>query len=538
MYTSIVQELKSVLSSENILEQTQKVKELENQLKNIEIDNTEEEDINRLLAQDLLTEISKKIKSESDLLKSKAEKHKKKKEQLINDLTELIANEENIGKAFSAIKIITEEWKKENENETFKLKDLDKKFSKLIEDFYYNINIYKAIQEHDLKRNQQIKTKILTQLETCTKQDVSRALMSDIKKLRNEWESTGPIKREEQDDYWNKYRAFLDQLYNSFNEYKASEKEQFSENLKDKIKIIEFIKSIKIEDLKSHRDWKAKTDKIIDCQKKWKDIGHVPSEHKDLIWNEYRQVCDDFFNSKKVFYDQEKDRYKANKKQKLEICKTAEEYNNIEDLEDASAKFIALQKKWKNIGAVHQRDEQFLWHKFQKSCNAFFAKKKEAGKLANQEKDIVNDEKQVIIDSLNSTEITKDVLKEIFINWLKTNRIHTKKSNTLKQTFIKELDVKLQSINIDLDSFTDELFENKVKLYKSFAENQEILTSEIENLKKQLDSVQKEITQYENNLGFFGNSKGASKLLEEVQTKIENHKKLALKIKHKLKQLK
>jgi len=537
MYTSIVQELKSLLSSENILQQIKNVKELESKfkLKNEEV--SEEEDINKLLAQDLFAEVNKKIKNERDILKVSEEKHKAKKELLINNLTELIKNEENIGKAFSAIKIITQSWNKENETGAFKLKDLDKKFSKLIEDFYYNINIYKAIQDHDLKRNQQIKAEILTKLEECKKQTVSRSLMGEIKKLRNEWEVTGPIRRDDQTEFWNKYHQSLEVLYNSFNEYKASEKEQHVGNLKAKIEIVEFIKSIDTSILKTHRDWKAKTDKIIACQKSWKDLGHVPSENKDDVWNEYKLICDEFFDAKKIFYDTEKEKYKINKKLKLEICKIADEYKDHENIDDAGGKFIELQRKWKNIGAVHQRDEQFLWHKFQKSCNAFFNRKKEIGKLANQEKDVVNTEKETLIKSLDNDKLDLAAISEIYINWLKTNRTHSKKSNDLYNIFTKKLNELLESIDSDLDTFTNNLFEQKVEVYKTFNDNGEMLQREYDQLKKQLDSIQKDIIQYENNLGFFGNSKGTSKLLEEVKLKIENHKKSASEIKAKIKTL-
>jgi len=537
MYTSIVQELKSLLNSENILHQAKNIKELEKKfrLKNEEV--SEEEDINKLLAQDLFMEVNKKIKNERDILKVSEEKHKTTKEILINDLTELIKNEENIAKAFSAIKVITQKWNKENETGAFKLKELDKKFSKLVEDFYYNINIYKAIQDHDLKRNQQIKADILVKLEKCTKESISRNLMGEIKTLRNEWESTGPIKRDDQNDFWNKYHGFLEVLYNSFNEYKASEKEQYISNLKAKIDIVELIKSIDITTLKTHKDWKTKTDRIIECQKIWKELGHVPSEHKDVIWNEYKLICDDFFNAKKTFYDTEKEKYKLNKKLKLEICKIADDYKNFENIDDANAKFIELQKKWKNIGAVHQRDEQFLWNKFQKSCNAFFDRKKEIRKLANQEKDLVNTEKEDLITSLDNESIDLDILRVIYINWLKTNRIHSKKSNDLKNIFTKKLNQVLESIESNYDTFTSSLFKSKIDVYKTFNDSEEILKREYEQLKKQLESVQKEIIQYENNLGFFQNSKGTSKVLEEVKLKIENRKKLASTIVDKIKTL-
>ena len=130
MYTSIVQDLKSLLISENILKHIHLIKEIEEKFNLINYEETKE-DINKLLAQDLLSEIGKKIKQQRKVLKIEEENLKTKKEDLIEQLSELINNEENIGRAFSSIKVIREQWNKESNEEAYKLKDLDKKFSKL-----------------------------------------------------------------------------------------------------------------------------------------------------------------------------------------------------------------------------------------------------------------------------------------------------------------------------------------------------------------------------------------------------------------------
>jgi len=207
----------------------------------------------------------------------------------------------------------------------------------------------------------------------------------------------------------------------------------------------------------------VKTDIILDNQKKWKEIGYVPSENKNEIWNDYKNICDDFFNNKKSFYDEEKEKYKTNKKLKLEICRTAEIYKDYSDFNEANDKFILLQKKWKSIGAVHQKDEQFLWHKFQKSCDTFFERKKNAGALANQEKDIVNAEKETIIISLNQGETDLKTIHFLYIQWLKTERIHTKKSYDLKNEFNNKLELILKKNKTSLQEFISNNFNSSFR---------------------------------------------------------------------------
>ena len=45
------------------------------------------------------------------------------------------------------------------------------------------------------------------------------------------------------------------------------------------------------------------------------------------------------------------------------------------------------------------------------------------------------------------------------------------------------------------------------------------------DLRKQIDTLKQDVIQYENNLGFFANSKGANDLKKEVEKKIEFSKR-------------
>jgi hypothetical protein len=225
---------------------------------------------------------------------------------LIQKLEELINNEQNIGKAFSDLKTIRKSWTELTDKAPLEQKDVDKKFTKKIEDFYYNINIYKAIQEHDLKRNQQLKEIILKKLEKAASTEATKNLIQEIKRLRMEWESIGPVSRDIQDAFWSKYRALLDQLYNNFKDFKTSEKEEQILNRDKKTAIIHYINNIETSEIKNNKDWKLIANTILNKQEEWNSIGFVPKESKDELWKAYRSSCDVFFEAKKKFFDKQK----------------------------------------------------------------------------------------------------------------------------------------------------------------------------------------------------------------------------------------
>ena len=86
-----------------------------------------------------------------------------------------------------------------------------------------------------------------------------------------------------------------------------------------------------------------------------------------------------------------------------------------------------------------------------------------------------------------------------------------------------------------LQKFISINFNEKIEIYKTFENNKNIIQTEAENLKYQLDKIKKEIKQYENNLAFFGNPKKASELILNVQMKIKNYKLEIIEIQKRLK---
>jgi len=65
----------------------------------------------------------------------------------------LIKEEENVGKAFATFKEIEEKLRATGDVPGDQYREFQERFTLLKNDFYYNINIYKELQENDLKIN-------------------------------------------------------------------------------------------------------------------------------------------------------------------------------------------------------------------------------------------------------------------------------------------------------------------------------------------------------------------------------------------------
>ncbi len=243
------------------------------------------------------------------------EKNTPNKQNLIAQLQELLKTEQQIGKALQQKKEIMEAWGKLSDDGSAQNKQLSYQFLKLIEDFNYNINIYKAIQDHDLKRNQQLKEELLKKLEELsTKSD---RIGDTFKELQKQWFDVGPVKKELRDEFWQKFKDFSQIIIDKLAQIKVQSKAKEEENALAKEQIITFLENIISEPITKEKQWRTKTDVVIAKQAEWKEIGHVPKAISNALWNKYRAACDNFFKEKAVFYDALKEGFQQYKKEKL-----------------------------------------------------------------------------------------------------------------------------------------------------------------------------------------------------------------------------
>ena len=107
-----------------------------------------------------------------------------------------------------------------------------------------------------------------------------------------------------------------------------------------------------------------------------------------------------------------------------------------------------------------------------------------------------------------------------------------KKKQSIEQDFEKLINKYYDVIKLDKKEVSKEKFINKITAING---NQSKLIKEKEIIKTKMDDIKKIISQYENNISFFGKSKSNDSLKKEVETKIETKQKEVETLKEKLK---
>lgn len=158
-----------------------------------------------------------------------------------------------------------------------------------------------------------------------------------------------------------------------FNELAKKEPKLLVSPLEEKKAIIEQARKLldKKEILAANRE----LDKLNNDFRKVGRAGN--KEQDDELWNEFRQIKDEFYAKKRAFFE-ELDKANEEKRAKKEniIERAKEIVNNVENIREANAQMDALRKEWKEVGYSGKGDEH-LWKDFAKVMDEFQEKKKE-----------------------------------------------------------------------------------------------------------------------------------------------------------------
>jgi hypothetical protein len=485
-----------------------------------------------------------KRKKQVELKSALENENLKQKKALIDRLKDVIENEEKIGTAFNSYKEIHENWKKVGDIPRDKREAVQKEYSRLLEIFFYNIKIYKELKEHDYKRNQQLKEAIIFKLKQLRTANLPvREAEATLRSLQDEWEEIGPVQNEEWESLKNAYWETVRAVYDKFNEHYEQQRAVLKENIDAKKALIEKLALLVqgIEHVSTAKDWDHKTKEVLALQEAWKKIGFGSRKENELVYQEFRKHCDVFFQAKKEFSKDIESKFKDVADKKRKLIEEAKSLCDSTDWKNTSEKLINLQKRWKESGNAGHRFENKLWSEFRGACNVFF-EAKEAHFKVQDEANVANlTAKNELISQIQAWEVPTN--KQEAITGLRNfqqafndlGQVPMKEKKSVYQQFKKAIDEKYAALKLEGQEKESILFKAKLDNLQGSPDRLKLLQIEKNEIRKQIDGLNKEIMQLENNLGFFAKSKGADALRADVERKVKHAQERILNLKMKMK---
>ena len=478
-----------------------------------------------------LLEKYSKLKKEADLkIATEQAKNLIIRQEIVSKIKDISQLSDNVGAAVRMLGELQKKWKEVGAVSSHKYKDIQAEYSKAIEDIYYNLKIFRDLQEHDLKKNFELKTEIIEKLRALQQSNKIKETERLIKIYRNEWDEIGPVPAPKWDLIKQNYKEVLDQTYIKIKAHYHSFEEQKENNLKLKQEILEKIKELISSVEPKANKWNEATEKVISFQSQWKKIGRTKENENEKTWAEFRNLCDSFFEKKKEFFTGLNQNYSNNRKIKSDLISQAEALQNSMDWQKTGLDLIKLQDTWKKHPGNGDKEESKLFFRFRKACNTFFDAKKKHFENIEASYDINLLSKEEMLKQFNEFKLSDDnnknreQLKAFSTEWNTIGMVPMKDKKRINDAFYSRLDAFYEEMNIDKKEKGIIQFKTKIDRLVASENAFDLLLKESDFLKKLSDEINANIRTYDNNLGFFKTSKGSNSFLKEIIDKIEIEK--------------
>ena len=191
-------------------------------------------------------------------------------------------------------------------------------------------------------------------------------------------------------------------------------------------------------------------------------------------------------------------------------------------LKKATDELIALQARWKEIGAVSRRHSDAIWKRFRAACDKFFERKASHFASVDGEYEENLRQKLALLDEMAAADVKAggyDVIREFQRRWGEIGFVPIKQKDAIQKKYKAAVDALFNTLRGSERDRSMNRFREKVSTLKSAGSNR--LRSERERLYNKVRQLEQEIGLLENNIGFFAKSKNAEALVADVKAKID-----------------
>jgi hypothetical protein len=291
---------------------------------------------------------------------------------LLCEKAEKLILESNIITAFNKLQKYHEEWRelgpvsheyREQMWERFKIATsaINKKHQEYFE-----------TQKEEQRKNFELKQQLCEKAEEIANTEArDNKLWNDhskaMEELQKMWRTIGFATKKENTRVFERFRAACDKFYITKHDFYKQFKTDMQENLQKKIALCE-----QVESLSGSTEWKKTTDKLINLQKQWKEIGSVPRKQSDALWQRFRAACDAFFKQKNEHFSSVDSEYAENLKQKEAVIAEIEAFVPSGKPEENLAALQNFQRRWTGIGFVPFKEKERLQSNYRAAVDKQF----------------------------------------------------------------------------------------------------------------------------------------------------------------------
>ncbi len=486
------------------------------------------------------------------------------KTDLLTRLRELVETDEsNAGDpktSWNEFKKIQDEWKAAGNMNSPHNATLWATYHALVDRYYSNRNIYFELKDLDRKRNVGLKTEVIEKVEAMVKaaeeNAVTRQVIDEANALFEEYKHIGPAPKAEQEVLWGRMKAALDVLYDKRRGQTNEHRKESAQLYEEKSAIYEELVPMTSFTSSSINDWNDRTKAVMALQDRWNAIkGPMPREEGKELSKKFWAALKTFFHNKGEFFKQLESKREENLRQKTELCERVESIlASGEESPEMTQMVIDLQRQWKNIGQVPEKQKNSIFDRFKAACDAFFNKKRSKNQDTDREFEANLAKKIALIERIEAAATENadlSQLNEFKKEWNEIGFVPKKDMQTTQKRYInavnalvgatgkipaKDKERIMQQSEAEMgrggarsggprggrDRDRGDYGRNEYSRGDYGASTGNKRESDI---RRRMTGIENDIATYRNNIEFFARSKNADKLRADIDQKIADAEK-------------
>ena len=290
--------------------------------------------------------------------------HNLEKRKSIIARAEKLINEASVQKALNELQYLHRLWKEEAEPVAEEFRDSTWEVFKEISNKIHERKAELLAQiEVEQQKALEKKNEIIAKLKdfASSKEAIThnywQQAIKQVEQLRSEFLKLGNVPKKLSNQNWTEFKTALRTFNAKKNDFYKNLKNSQHVNLEEKQKLI----SIAQDNMHSE-DWDTAVPLFKKLQEDWKNIGHVPKNQANKVWNDFRDACNTFFNNFREKNASTTDDWKQNYHQKKALL---EELKQINDEEGSVEKIEQIKSSWDSIGKV-PRNKMSINNEFNK----------------------------------------------------------------------------------------------------------------------------------------------------------------------------
>jgi hypothetical protein len=324
---------------------------------------------------------------------------------------------------------------------------LETKLKEYLEKYRLKKSDQSRVQEAEKYRNLKKKNEIIDKIKDLVNREESiNKTFQEFRLLQNEWHSTGVVPQSALKDLWENYHHNVEIFYDYIKINKELRDLDLKKNMEAKVTLCE-----KTEELLLEPNPVTAFRKLQEYHNQWREIGPVPHESKNEIWERFREATSKINKRHHEYFEGQKEDQRKNLAAKIAICEKVEEINlqevkSFRDFETRSEEIVKLQQLWRTIGYAPKKHNNRIYQRFREACDAFFEKKR-SFYADNKETQLENLQKKTELcmqaeSFMESTDwkASTDALIRLQKEWKEIGPVPRKQSEKIWKRFRKACD--------------------------------------------------------------------------------------------------